>query len=240
MKRYIYAIVAAFLVGIGAHQPARAFPVIDAANLIQNTLSAIQQLNEISNQITQIRNQTTSLMNEAKNLASLPFNVVAQLQASTRQVNQLISQAQGIAFDVGNSIQQFQTLYPKSWSAALTQNQLVADTKQRWQHSIEALQMTVRVQSQAAQNLSNDEAALSSLVSQSQSAQGALQAAQVTNQLLALHSRQMIQDQQLRVAQDRAIALEQARMVAAAERGQVIRQNFMTSSTRYTPTTVNF
>lgn len=240
MKKYIHAIAAALIVGISVHQPAKAFPVIDAANLIQNTLSAIQQLNEISNQITQIRNQTTSLVNEAKNLASLPFNVVAQLQASTRQVNQLIGQAQGIAFDVSNSIQTFQSLYPRSWSTALTQNQLAADTMQRWKHSVDALQTAVRIQSQAAQNLSSDEAALSSLVGQSQGAQGALQAAQVTNQLLALHARQMIQDQQLRLAQDRAIALEQARMVAAAERGQVIRQNFMTPNTRYTPTTVTF
>lgn len=61
----------------------------------------------------------------------------------------------------------------------------------------------------------------------------------LTNQLLALHSRQMIQDQQLRIAQDRATALEQARMVAANERSRAVRQYFMTGSTRYTPQDVN-
>ncbi len=105
---------------------------------------------------------------------------------------------------------------------------------------MDALKTTVQVQSQAVQNFASDQSALSDLVSQSQSASGGLQATQVTNQLLALHARQMIQDQQLRIAQDRATALEQARMVAANARGEAVRQKFMTTNTRYTPEAVTF
>jgi len=132
-------------------------------------------------------------------------------------------------------VQQFEALYPAEFDEAVSRDQLARDTFKRWQQSASALSTTIRVQSQAAQNMADDEATLEGLVSRSQSAEGALQAAQVTNQLLALHSRQLIQDQQLRIAQDRAMALEQARAVTANEQARAVRERFMTRQTSYTP-----
>jgi P-type conjugative transfer protein TrbJ len=63
----------------------------------------------------------------------------------------------------------------------------------------------MQLQAQATQNAAADEATLSSLVSQSQSAAGALQASQATNQLLSLIARELMQEQQLRLTQDRAM-----------------------------------
>ena len=63
---------------------------------------------------------------------------------------------------------------------------------------------------------------------------------QATNQLLALQAKQSIQAQQLRITQDRAVALEQARQVAVQERAREVRRRFMGSGTPYTPYTVNF
>lgn len=239
MKKIVVLSLAVLVVVLAPVRPAAAFPVIDVANLIQNTLSAIQQLEEIEHQISQIRNQARSLENEARNLRGLNFSVVADLRAATEQVNQLIRQAQGIAFEVQGALREFERLYPKRYAEAVTGGQLAADTIERWRHSFDALATTIRVQSQAAQNFSSDEASLTALVERSQAAEGSLQASQVTNQLLALHARQMIQDQQLRIAQDRATALEQARMLAANERSRAVRQYFMTGSTRYTPEDVN-
>lgn len=54
---------------------------------------------------------------------------------------------------------------------------------------------------------------LTDLINRSQEAVGALQAAQATNQLLALQARQMIQAQQLALSQDRAEALEHGRVL---------------------------
>src|SRR5258708_14510936 len=45
----------------------------------------------------------------------------------------------------------------------------------------------------------------------------------ISNQLLALQSRQAIQEQQLRLTQDRSAALEQARSVAAEARSREVR-----------------
>jgi P-type conjugative transfer protein TrbJ len=110
----------------------------------------------------------------------------------------------------------------------------------RGPNSLEALRTATQVQSQAMQNFASDERALTDLVNRSQSATGALQAMQATNQLLALQSRQAIQAQQLQITQDRAAALEQARQVVVQERAREVRRRFMGSGTPYTPYSVNF
>ena len=117
---------------------------------------------------------------------------------------------------------------------------MAADALQRWTHSLQALQTTIGMQAQAAQNLPSDESSLAILVEQSQSAVGILQAAQATNQLLALQSRQFIQDQQLRLTQDRGVALEQARSVAAEARSREVRRRFLGNGTPYTPQPISF
>jgi P-type conjugative transfer protein TrbJ len=81
---------------------------------------------------------------------------------------------------------------------------------------------------------------LADLVNQSQSASGALQASQATNQLLALQAKQSIQAQQLQITQNRAIALELARQAAAVEEARELRRRFMGSGTPYTPHPVQF
>lgn len=67
------------------------------------------------------------------------------------------------------------------------------------------------MQSQISENLVADEGTLGDLVNPSQSAVGILEATQATNQLLALQAKQSIDAARLKLAQDRAIAAEQAR-----------------------------
>lgn len=73
-----------------------------------------------------------------------------------------------------------------------------------------------------------------------QSAVGALQAMQATNQLLALQAKQAIQAQRLQLTQDRAASLELARQAAVQERAREVRRRFMGEGTPYTPYRVNF
>jgi P-type conjugative transfer protein TrbJ len=131
--------------------------------------------------------------------------------------------------------QAFAQVYPSAYANSVTNAQMAADAHLRWSNSLEALRTTIQVQSQAQTNFASDQAALTDLVNQSQSAVGALQATQTTNQLLALHARQMIADQQLRISQDRATALEEARAVAAEERARAVRRQFNTGGVPYTP-----
>jgi P-type conjugative transfer protein TrbJ len=78
---------------------------------------------------------------------------------------------------------------------------------------------------------------VTSLVSASQSATGALQAAQAGNQLLALQAQQLSDVVAVLSAKARADALEQARGAAAEAQGQQNYTNFKTRS-GYVPGTV--
>ena len=214
--------------------------VIDPTNLAQNLMTAANTLEQINNQIKQLQNQAQSLTNQAKNLTGLDFSALNELRAALSATNRLIQQAQGLAFNVQQMETQFQQLYPESFSATVSSGQMVLDARKRWTNSLDALRTATKVQSQAVQNFASDESTLTDLVNRSQSAVGALQATQATNQLLALQARQAIDAQQLQITQDRATALEQARQVAVHERAKEVRRRFMGSGTPYTPYTVNF
>jgi P-type conjugative transfer protein TrbJ len=221
--------------------PAHAqWAVIDAANLSQTTATALRSLQQIDNQIQQLSHEAQMLENEARNLKSLNFNSLSQLQATLAKTNLLLAQAQGVAFTLSQAQAQFGRFYPASYGGSTTQNQMASDAVQRLSNSQSALQSSVSMQAQSAQNLASDQSVLASLVAQSQAAAGALQAIQATNQILALQVRQAIQEQQLRVTQDRATALEQSRAVAAEARGRAVRLQFTASGANYTPQTVQF
>jgi P-type conjugative transfer protein TrbJ len=214
--------------------PARAqWVVIDPANLLQTTLTALRTLQQLTN-------EAQMLENEAKNLKSLNFSSLSQLQATLATTNRLLGQAQGVSFMLSPAQQQFGRYYPASYGGSTSQSQMAADSLQRLTYSQNALQSSVSMQAQSAQNFSSDQSVLATLVSQSQSAGGALQATQATNQLLALQIRQAVQDQQLRVTQERATALEQARAVAAEARALAVRSQFTASGANYTPQSVQF
>lgn len=214
--------------------------VFDPSNYTQNTLTAVRTLQQINNQINQLQNEAQMLMNQARNLASLDFNVVNRLRTTLAATERLIGEAQGLSYEVANMDQEFARLYPDQYAATVSGDSMAQDARERWKNTLNGLHTAMRVQAQASQNLRDDESTLADLVNQSQSAQGALQAMQATNQLLALQAKQGIQAQQLQITQDRAASLELARQAAATERAREVRQRFQGSGTPYTPQAVNF
>jgi len=239
MKKTLLAVATAALMSAlpAAHAQ---WVVIDPTNLAQNLMTAANTLEQINNQIKQLQNQAQSLTNQAKNLTGLDFSALNELRTALSATNRLIQQAQGLAFNVQQMETQFHQLYPESFSATVSSGQMVLDARKRWTNSLDALRTATKVQSQAVQNFASDESTLTDLVNRSQSAVGALQATQATNQLLALQARQSIQAQQLQITQDRAAALEQARQIAVQERAREVRRRFMGDGTPYTPAAVNF
>jgi type IV secretion system protein TrbJ len=237
--RHFHALLFAALLLVGS--PARAdLIVFDPSNFSQNALTAARTLQEVNNQILQLQNEANMLANEARNLTTLPFNIVSQLRSALALTSQLIAEAGGIPYQLATARAQFTRFYPSAYGGGTSGVQMAADALQRWTHSLQALQTTISMQAQSAQNLAIDENSLAVLVQQSQSAVGILQAAQATNQLLALQSRQSIQEQQLRLTQDRSAALEQARSVEAEARSREVRRRFLGSGTVYTPQPISF
>lgn len=223
--------------GVTAASPAHAQfggIVYDPTNYAQNVLTAARSLQQINNQIQQIQNQATSLINEARNLTSLPFNSLQQLQQQVQRTQQLLSEAQRIAFDVQNVQQAFTDRYK---GAALTGShaQMVANANARWEDSVGAFEDALRVQAGVVGNIDGARTTMDGLVSSSQSATGALQAAQAGNQLLALQSQQLADLTALLAAQGRAQALDSARNAAVEAESRERRRRFLTRSTGYQP-----
>ena len=232
MKKIVLSLCIAGALAAGSAQAQLA--VFDPANFQQNLLTAARTLEQVNQQVRQLQNEAQMLMNDARNLAGLDYSALAQLRAALADSQRLLDEARGLAFDVEAAKREFARLYPERYDASMSRDQLGADALERWNGSLEALRTAIALQAQVVEYVADDETVLSDLVGQSQSAVGALQATQATNQLLALQSRQLLQTQQLQAAQGRATALEQARTVAAEERARELRRRFMTGRTPYT------
>jgi len=204
--------------------------VFDPSNYAQNVLTAARSLQQINNQIQSLQNQATSLINQAKNLASLPFSTLATLQAQIQRTQQLVAQAQRIAYNVQSIDQAFTTRYNGA-TGSTSNAQMVANAQESWKTSVAAFQDTLRVQAGVVGNIDGARTSINGLVTSSQSATGALQAAQAGNQLLALQSQQIADLTALVAAQSRAQALEMARQTQIeADAQERFRRFFRTSN----------
>lgn len=119
--------------------------VYDPSNYAQNVLTAARTLEQINNQITSLQNEAQMLINQARNLASLPYSSLHQLQQNVSRTQQLLGQAQNIAFEVGQIDQAFQSQYGNV-SLSATNAQLVADARGRWENTVGGLQDAMKVQ----------------------------------------------------------------------------------------------
>ncbi|WP_443027023.1 P-type conjugative transfer protein TrbJ [Sphingomonas sp. GB1N7] len=206
--------------------------VYDPSNYAQNVLTAARSLQQINNQIQQLQGQATSLINQARNLASLPFSSLAQLQAQVQRTQQLLNSAQRIAYDVQSIDQVFSTKY-RGVSMSASDQALVAGAKDRWENSVGAFEDALKVQAGVVGNIDGAKATMDQLVTSSQSASGALQATQAGNQLLALQSQQLSDLTALLAAQGRAQSLDAAQRAAAQDQAREQLRRFLTPGTGY-------
>lgn len=208
--------------------------VYDPSNYSQNILTAARTLEQINNQIRQLQNQATSLINEARNLTSLPTTMLEPLQQQIRQTQQLLAQAQRISFDV----QQIEREFARQYSPAnLTgsQRDMVQGAEERWRNSVAAFEDALKVQAGAVSNIEGSRNAINTLVTASQSATGALQAAQAGNQLLALQSQQLSDLIATVASMGRAQSLDAANSAAAKAQAREQLRRFLAPGRGYVP-----
>ena len=219
---------AALLSFANATFPARAQLIVyDPTNFSQNVLTAARELQQVNNEIQSLENQATSLINQAKNLASLPYSSLAQLQQSITRTEQLLAQAQGIAYSVTTINQVFTQVCPQTYSSSTSSPQQLAAAQTRWQNSLTGFQSAMQVQAGVVQNLDTTRTQISALTSSSQSAAGALQAAQSGNQLIARQTTQLADMTAVMAAIAHAQSLEGARVVANQAQAQQQLTNFL-------------
>ena len=209
--------------------------VYDPTNFSQNVLTAARELQQVNNQIQSLENQATMLINQAKNLASLPYSSVAQLEASIQRTEQLLTQAQRIAYSVTTIDQAFTQVYPQSYTASTSNPQLLADAQTRWQNARAAYQDSMHVQAGVVQNLDNARTQINALISSSQSASGALQATQSGNQIMGLAAQQLADLTGVIAAMARAQSLDGAGKLETQAQSQQQMQNFLNYGAGYQP-----
>lgn len=211
--------------------------VYDPSNYAQNVLTAARTLEQINNQIRQLQNQATSLINEARNLASLPTSVLAPLQQQIRQTQALIAQAQGMATSVQQLQTQFESQY-KNLNLTGSQAAMVQGAETRWQNSVAAFEDALKVQAGAVGNIEGTRQSIETLLMASQSATGALQAAQAGNQLLAVQSQQLSDLTATMATLGRAQSLDAANAAAAKAQAREQLRRFLTPGRGYVATSV--
>lgn len=209
--------------------------VYDPTNYSQNVLTAARELQQVNNELQSLENQATALVNQARNLASLPYSALSSLDQSILQTEQLLTNAQRIAYSVSTIDQAFTQNYPITYPAGTSSTQLQADAQTRWQNAMAGFQDAMHIQASAVQNLDSTRTEIDALVGTSQSATGALQAAQSGNQLIALQTRQLADLTAVMAAIARAQSLEGARNAESDAEAQAQTNNFLNYGAGYQP-----
>jgi P-type conjugative transfer protein TrbJ len=200
--------------------------VYDPSNYAQNVLTAARSLQQINNQIQMLENQAQSLINQTRNLASMPMSILSTLTSQIQRTQQLLAQAQRIAYSVTDIQTAFTARY-NGTNLTASQSQMVTNANARWQDSVSAFQDALQTHATVVTNIDGARTSANSLVTASQSATGALQAAQATNQLLALLSQQIADLVATLASQGRAQSLNGAGKAATEAEARTRFQRFL-------------
>ncbi|MFT8423490.1 MAG: hypothetical protein ABF665_18600, partial [Gluconacetobacter sp.] len=97
IMKSVFVSGAVLLLPLAVSVPAHAqWAVYDGANHVQSVLIAARALQQVNQQAQSLTNEATMLENQARNLASLPFSVLAPLEQSIAQTEAIVGQAQGL------------------------------------------------------------------------------------------------------------------------------------------------
>ena len=220
---------------ITAPPAAAQITVFDPGNYSQNILTAARTLTQINNQIRSLQNEAAMLLNQAKNLETIDFPELQAITQRLQQIDRLMGQAQGIDFRVDQLDSQLRRLFPDNFDQLAGRDQRVAAARARLDAAMSAFRQTMGVQSRIVDNVHDDSEALAQIIARSQDAEGSLQVAQATNQLLALTAKQQLQIQDLMAAQFRAQAVEQAEHAQTTRESREAVRRFLGDGHAYTP-----
>jgi P-type conjugative transfer protein TrbJ len=204
--------------------------VFDPSNYAQNVLTARARSSRSPTRSPRSRTKRSAHQSGPQS-GEPAYSSLQQLQQSVQRTQQLLAQAQNIAYDV-QQIDQASAKYATDVGVGRTARRRCAS---RWQNTVGGLQDAMRVQATVVGNIDTNRTQMSALVGSSQSATGALQATQAGNQLLALQAQQLADLTALVAANGRAQALSDAERAAAAEQGPEQRRRFLTPGSGYQP-----
>lgn len=203
-----------------------AMPVFDATNYAQNLLQAARALEQINHQVQSLQNEARMLEGLARNLKTVSFPQLDRIKSAMAEIDSLMAKAKGISFDVNSLDQRFRQLYPDAARSG-TVGSRVAEARARVDDAMDSFRHSMAVQAEVVGQISEDARLLSELAGRSQDAEGALQAQQSTNQLLALAAKQQLQLQQLLAAHYRSEDVERSRALQSEAEAREATRRFL-------------
>lgn len=212
---------------------ARGLTVFDPINYEQNLLTAVRSLESLQNQVRQLQGQAQQLLRMDLNLQPLGGGIGGDLQNTLGQLRARIGEGDALALKVRDTDAAFERLYPKSFSDAVTGDELVRAARSRWEEALAGFRRAALLQGQVSEAIDGDGRLLGSVLLRSQSAVGALQAVQAGNELAALNVKQALQLQVLLAVQHRADTADRLRSVIAEEEARVRFKSFVGNGRAY-------
>ena len=225
VRGLLTALVIGLLTGTPVPRPALALTVFDPLNYQENLLSAVRALEQINNQVRQLQSQAQMILRMDQNLQHLGTTLSPDLQRTLGELKTQLQAGQGLAMSVQQTEAGYTQLYPKQLSEALSDNDVLANARSRWDEAYASLQRSAMLQAQTADGIATDTGLLNDAMARSQGASGALDVAQAGNELTALGVKQSLQLQGLLAAQARAETLQRAHDLATEDEA---RQRFAT------------
>jgi P-type conjugative transfer protein TrbJ len=191
MKKVFPVLLAsAAILTAGSPKSAQAqFAVIDPANLVENIISALQNVQTVANQVTQISHEVQSLAYQLQNLQKMPAgissSVIGQYVSEFSQLASAMKNINGIAANVANLTTKYNTTFPTTSLAQgpLSSANVLSQLTGWLNQSRSVYQGAYNTQAQVMTSLGADSAAVQQLLQTSGSSQGALDAIQAGNQL---------------------------------------------------------
>lgn len=213
---------------------AQGLTVFDPANYQQNLLSALRALNAVNNQVRQLQNEAQMLLRMDRHLQTLSGTISPQLSQLLSEMQRQVASGDAIALKVQETDTAFERLFPKTFAATLSSDDILRQARSRWDETHAAFKRAALLQGQITESTASDGRLLTELLSRSEGSVGALQAAQAGNELTALNVKQALQLQMLLAAQTRAETMDRSRAVLAQEEARQQFKSFMGDGRAYT------
>ncbi len=210
-----YVVLLVLVLGITSRAYATGLPVIDAAAIVQATITAFNSLRQVqqgvqqvTNQYTQIKNQLAQLQNQATNLTRFPATYSQDLLGLGNRLTGTLATTQGLSFQLSQATAQFDRLYPRATTLMASGD--FRTLRQQWQtQRLEASRTAVQVQA-ITQDLTAMTARVTTLTTAAAQAQGNLDTAQVRAQQNGLTQTILLQQMQMQAAAARAASQKDA------------------------------
>jgi len=172
--------------------------VIDAANLVQTTISALKAVESVINEVQMIANQVKQIENMIKNTQNLGRGVW-DTEALPRllRLGQIIEQEQSIAYTMANADGLFRQRYPGYRSVTEWSREYDSWTRTTLD-TLRGVLSSVRLH---AEDFASEQARIQVLQGLSDSAEGRMQALQLGNMMAGEQLQQLVKLRQLMMAQ---------------------------------------